>query len=194
MYIESTLPGAAMRLVLSPAFAPAHLVLIIGLAACSDAPLPVAPEKESAKTLSSSEVVDVEGAWAWSETTVIQFPSFIGEDVFGLESEGPLMFSTCQSSGTMTLSQSGASFTGTTLQSGICTTRGGQSFDIPWPSFPVSGTIHGHSLSAVVDVNCRLNASMSLEGGSAVSMTGAGGCSVPPTGLNKSLHWKATRI
>jgi hypothetical protein len=112
----------------------------------------------------------------------------------------------------MTLTQSGSSFSGTATQASECRTRGGQVFSPP--VFPpildvAEGTIEGrsvHMLFGAGDINCPYHATISMEGGQAVSLNGSGRCIEPghplsgipldppdQAGASPTINWEAVR-
>jgi len=159
---------------------------------------------------------DLSGSWTWSRVERLTMPPFVAEQVAGVMPEGPVTHARCEGSGTMTLVQSDATFTGTATQdTHICETAGGQLFQDPAASAPIvvaDGVITGTSIrflfNGPIPAPCPHHAVISsVENGIAVALTGKGRCYVPghphaegplvldppPAGTSMTTEWMATR-
>lgn len=164
------------------------VALLIG---CSDA-APTAPDLAQAQP-----VPDVSGTWEWSEVTHIRATPFAAEVVFGVTPEGPVTHFTCPSSGTLTVVQSGATFSGTSTQNpSLCTTQGGQTAPGPFPPTLdlVDGELRGRSLRFSFDAGafpCHYRGAFLA---STDEWRASGSCEVPPEfGTDKIVGFVATR-
>jgi hypothetical protein len=118
----------------------------------------------------------------------------------------------CTGSGSMTLTQAGASFSGTYVQNNNqCVTKAGQVFQDPLTFIPFSvlGEINGNSLSLFIDgpaLDCDYRAVISdTDQGVATAISGGGPCIVPghpksdvpsgppPAGTSVTLSFEAWR-
>ena len=91
---------------------------------------------------------DVSGNWMWQESNKSMVPGYVAGFV-GLEDEGPTLHVTCETHGTMSVTQSGNTFSGSAEQLQECFTQGGQGpFAIPGdPVLEISrGAITGTSI------------------------------------------------
>src|SRR5207249_2378430 len=120
-------------------------------AGCNDRQDPLAPS--SATSLSPASellpVADISGTWLWREDVIFSVAAPLTGVFFGIQPEGPITHFRCHETGTMTLTQSGSSFSGTASQASECRTRGGQVFSPP--VFPSSldvaeGRVEGRSV------------------------------------------------
>lgn len=156
---------------------------------------------------------DVSGSWNWSRVEQLTFPAWVATDIIGIQPEGPTTVARCQGSGTMSLIQADASFTGTFVQTAQeCTTQGGQAFQDPAAFVPVAideGRIRGQSIGLLLDgvvVDCLYHAVISeVQAGVALALAGVGRCIVPghpkselpldppPAGTSTTLSWEAWR-
>ena len=138
----------------------------------------------------SSSVPDVSGTWLWDGGGHITVPASVVERLFGIEPEGPITHLRCETSGTMELVQTGATFSGVaTRTAGSCTTGAGLAFVPPpaaWPtSLPVAeGQITGRGvhflLGTIAGLGCPHNGAISnVEAGRATELTANGRCIVP---------------
>lgn len=197
-------------------FAPAlaGIGLLTILAACGETP-PTAPNGDGgiapAKgTVAAGVPIDLSGAWDWYETGHLNL-SLEAAALFGVTPEGPRTQIRCESGGTMTIVQSGDTFTGTATQSSLCESNGGQVF-VPAPFPPaldiIGGRISGRHVEFLFGagpIPCPYKASARMEGGSVVALVGSGKCIVPghpqsplpvpppPTAPTKTIEWIATR-
>jgi hypothetical protein len=190
------------------------LTLAVAVAACNERQDPFAPTGRDAllQASNSAAVADISGTWLWSEEVIFSVAAPLTGVFFGIQPEGPITHFTCHDSGTMTLVQSGSSFSGTATQVSECRTRGGQVFSPPVfpPTLDVAeGTIEGRSLHMLFgagDINCPYHASISMEGGQAVRLTGSGRCIEPghplsgipldppdQAGEGPTINWEAVR-
>jgi hypothetical protein len=192
-------------------------LLLCVLAGCSAEPLGVEPDASPGPSLAgpslaaASADADISGAWNWREVVVLNLNEFAATVFFGIQPEGPQTHVRCNDSGTMTLVQTGASFTGTALQTATCETQGGQVFTPP--VFPpvvdiAEGSIRGrsmHFLFGAGDVPCPYRAEIAdVQAGVAVRLTGGGKCITPghpqsplpfdpPGASSPTVIWEATR-
>ncbi len=187
------------------------LALALVAAGCNDRQEPLAPSDGTSLLLAPAPVADISGTWLWREDVIFSVAAPTTGVFFGIEPEGPITHFRCHETGTMTLTQSGSSFSGTASQASECRTRGGQVFSPP--VFPSSldvaeGRIEGHSVHMLFgagDINCPYHATISMEAGQAVSLNGSGRCIEPghphsgiplpstgrPCGRNRPAHgWK----
>lgn len=196
-------------------FAPAlaGIGLLTILAACGEAP-PTAPNgggiAAAKATVAAGAPIDLSGAWDWHETGHLNLP-LEAAALFGVTPEGPRTQIRCESGGTMTIVQSGDTFTGTATQSSLCESNGGQVF-VPAPFPPaldiVGGRISGRHVEFLFGagpIPCPYKASTRMEAGSVVALVGSGKCIVPghpqsplpvpppPTAPTKTIEWIATR-
>lgn len=196
-------------------------MLALGLAtallpACSDLD-PTGVDPASAEMQASptgvQAVADLGGQWEWSSVEALRFPQWFAP-ILGIIAEGENTHARCQSAGTMTLAQTGATFQGTAIKTfNSCETSGGQVFVQPEINRTVeAGRISGHSIhfsfnSATVRP-CPHQAVISeLEGGLATALDGGGRCNLPghpqsespiaidppPGGTATTLSWRAWR-
>jgi hypothetical protein len=95
------------------------------VAACGEQPMePSAPDPGSAPLLATqASVPDLSGIWLWRERVSFSVSQFAATVFFGIEPEGPITHFDCMETGTMDLTQSGASFSGTAAQDSECRTR-----------------------------------------------------------------------
>jgi hypothetical protein len=181
---------------------------------CNDRQGPLAPADGASVVLASKSapLADISGTWLWNEDVIFSVAAPTTGVFFGIQPEGPITHFTCHESGTMTLTQSGSSFGGTATQASECRTRGGQVFSPP--VFPpvldvAEGSIKGrsvHMLFGAGDINCPYHATISMEGGQAVSLDGSGRCIEPghplsgipldhpdQAGAGPTINWEAVR-
>ena len=187
-------------------------LLSIVLTGCSADPLGVEPDAFLRPNMAASSApADISGTWNWHEVVVLSLSEFVATVFFGIQPEGPRTHVRCNDSGTMTLVQNGATFSGTALQTATCETRGGQVFTPP--VFPPvvdigDGTISGSSLDFLFgtgDVPCPYHASIAeVQAGVAVRLSGGGKCITPghpqspvpfepPGTASPTVLWEATR-
>jgi hypothetical protein len=190
------------------------LALALAAAGCNDRQEPLAPSDGTSLLVASESapVADLSGTWLWREDVIFSVAAPTTGVFFGIQPEGPITHFRCHESGTMTLIQSGSSFSGTASQASECRTRGGQVFSPP--VFPATldvaeGTIEGRSLHMLFgagDINCPYHATISMEGGQAVSLNGSGRCIEPghplsgipldppdQAGAGPTINWEAVR-
>lgn len=174
-----------------------------------------APAAPSALTAAAAPP-DLSGAWNWSRVEHLTLPAWVAALVVGIEPEGPITQVTCEGSGTMTIDQSGRTFSGTATQTiHGCETAGGQQFQSPGASDPIvvaDGRISGRSIhfrfESPTVKPCPHDATISeIHAGTAVALTGTGRCFVPghpksespialdppQAGTSKTVRWKAVR-
>jgi hypothetical protein len=163
----------------------------VWLAACSDGGVTdVAPTGSLLGAHGNGGAsVDLSGEWTWAESETLIIPAWAVELAFPeIEAEGSITRASCESSGTLTLVQTGNTFTGTTVRTDHeCVTSGGQIFGgdasafLPQPI--IDGEIRGrsfvmHRLATVVE--CIYHGTISgLEAGVATTLSGGGQCIVP---------------
>ena len=175
-----------------PVAACAALTVVLG--ACTDAVLtpPTAPaiRAVSASPADSglaaapaSTPVNIAGTWTWQQTTMFEALPFTAKEILGIEPEGPVTRVTCESGGTMFLTQSGASFSGSATQASTCRTQGGVVFNpvpVPFPPAPPveNGTIQGHNFRFDFS-GCPQTGAIRVANAYAVELRGTGDCSLP---------------
>lgn len=193
---------------------------VILLAGCSesgvtdpgDRVLNDAAAPASAQATAASPV-DVGGAWNWSNEEMLRFPPFVAA-MLGIAPEGRNTHARCESAGTMTLVQTGATFQGIATKTfNACETKGGQPFQQPGANFVIAdGRVAGGSVrfsfSSFFVTPCPHHAVISeVESGVAAALSGTGRCILPghprsespvaedppPGGTSKTLSWEATR-
>ncbi|WP_412069166.1 hypothetical protein [Rubrivirga sp. IMCC43871] len=170
------------------------LLLALALVAgCSDA-APTASDLADARP-----VLDVSGTWDWSEVTHIRATPFAAEAVFGVTPEGPVTRLSCPSAGTLTVTQTGETFSGTSTQApAVCTTHGGQTAPAPFPpTLDIAGEVRGRRLRFTFETGgfpCHYRGRLRASGGSPTEWRARGSCEVPPElGKDKILGFVATR-
>lgn len=199
---------------LTPTLAAGALFMV---AACGDAADPTSPaidESDHVAVLGGSSnaqaPVDISGAWDWHETGRVNL-TVEAATMFGVTPEGPRTHITCESGGTLTIVQTGDTFTGFATQSSLCESNGGQVF-VPAPFPPaldvVDGRINGRHIEFVFGagpIPCPYKASARVEGGAVAALVGTGRCIVPghpqsplpvpppPVAPTKTIRWVATR-
>lgn len=198
----------------------ALIVGIAGLTGCSESGITDAspPPSEGRgvpqpAAANAGAAVDVGGAWVFTREEQLTIPDWVAVAIFGIQPEGPVTIARCTSSGTMTLSQTDATFTGVSMRTAHqCVTRGGQPFQDPAAFAPVpitDGRIGGSAVRFLHDgplVDCEHHAVISdVQGGVAVALDGGARCVVPghpksdvpldppPAGTSKTLDWQAVR-
>lgn len=165
--------------------------------------------------VTAASVVDVSGAWNWNDVSQLTMPVFVAE-LTGIEAEGPITHAQCEANGTMTLFQTGSSFSGTAMTDfQQCVTRGGQDFSSPDAGLPkavsngrITGASVHFSFSNFLITPCPHHAVISeVQDGVAVALSGTGRCVLPghpqsespveadppPGGTSKTLRWEAVR-
>lgn len=199
----------------------AALLAIGFLASCSSEDLTGVADRAGANPseVTGASLADISGEWNWRNEEILSFPPFIAA-MLGVVPEGPEGHNTrarCESAGTMTLVQSGDTFTGTATKTfNDCETKGGQSFNQPGAFLLISdGRITGRSLQfsftgSVTVTPCPHHAVVSaVDNGVAVALSGTGRCILPDHpqsespfqqdpqtdkgGLSKTLSWEAVR-
>jgi hypothetical protein len=177
-----------------------------GLAAASALP--------ATSPANASSPSDVSGAWTWSSTAHLTAPPFVAEFIFGIPPEGPITQLRCDSSGTMTLAQTGTAFSGSATQAAICETGEGHVFVPPPAAVPPSmavadGRLTGHALQfrfVAGDLPCPSEGVITeFDQGMATAFRATGRCIIPghpqspvpldppPAGTSKTTVWTATR-
>lgn len=175
---------------------------------------PLAARESVSGPLGLAAIVDVSGIWNWSNVEELTVPVFVAE-IFGLPIEGPITHFRCESSGTMTLFQVGASFSGPVDRTTIsCLTNGGIAF-VPPPAFSPpffeieDGRIVGKSIHFVFGGAPFPTPSHGVisgtEHGTATALKATGRTIVPghpksplpqappPAGTSKMIQWEAER-
>lgn len=167
----------------------------------------------------AQSVPDVSGDdWNWSNVETLRLPREFLEGVgagLGVTPEGENTFATCESSGSMELAQSGATFWGTASRTfNLCETQGGQFFQQPQTAlFIVDGVITGngarfsHESPTVHPCPHHVVLTAIDNDGRVTTMSGTGRCILPghpqssspaalpppPGGTSKVLNWEASR-
>jgi hypothetical protein len=151
--------------------------------------------------------------WNWSNVEILAISEAVAI-LLNIPPEGALTHATCTSSGTMNLTQTGATFDGDAIRTAnSCTTKGGWPFFQPGTGFTISeGRITGgsasFSFSSPFVSPCPHHVVISTQAGRAVALSGTGHCILPghpqsdvqapfptepPRGLSKTVEWKAWR-
>jgi hypothetical protein len=152
------------------------------LSACAgDATSPVtAPQAAVGNT-----IIDVSGSWIVTESEKFLHLSQAAAGMFGLQPEGERTSLRCSATGTLTLQQTGAAFSGSYTESGQCTTAGGQQIVLQGAGDIVEGSVRGRSvhfvsLGAPGPVECPNHASIpEVSDGRALRMQGTFACIEP---------------
>lgn len=195
------------------------LVLALGsLLGCSgDGPweptLTVGEAAAEASASATAASASVAGEWTWSNVEALSIPAFLAA-ALGISPEGRNTHARCESTGTMSLVQTGSTFHGTANRTtNDCLTKGGQSFNQPGAAFVVEeGRIIGRTvhfeLNGPLVMPCPHHAVISeAESGVATALSGTGRCVLPghpqsesplfldppPGGNSKTLSWEAVR-
>jgi hypothetical protein len=175
----------------------------------------VGPAAVGASSHAQSGPPDVGGTWTWNSHEQLTVPPFVAQLIFGIQPEGPVTRIRCDTTGTLTLSQSGATFAGSATQQAVCETGKGHVFVPPPAAVPptmdvVEGRINGHSIEFVFTgglLSCPYNGVItSFANGTATGLRATGRCIVPgdprspvpldppPAGTSKTLELTATRL
>lgn len=196
-------------------FAPA--VGLALLAGCSNDAITGIPHETSTEPRVSAAahaaIQSVDGEWNWSSVEEVAFPPFLAA-MLGVVPEGHLTRARCESSGPMTLQQSGTLFEGTAEKStNICMTTGGQPFTQPATLFTITDgklagkTLHFSFSSATVTPCPHRAIVTAADAGVAVALSGKGRCILPghprsesplsldppPQGQSRTVAWEAVR-
>ena len=172
----------------------------------------VLPPTTGASELRAGEPPDMSGSWNWGNVELLRMPPAVAMMV-SVTPEGPNTQARCESSGTMTLVQSGSTFSGTASRaSNDCRTTGGQTFRQPGLELEVvdghfrGGTVRFSFNSSVVKP-CPHTATVTTDQGMAIALSGSGHCVLPghprsesplaldppPGGTSVTLSWEAVR-
>jgi hypothetical protein len=142
--------------------------------------------------------IDIAGTWSFSEEAKGLIPEEFATEFFGIQPEGRATHFICHDEGTFTIVQDGSSFTGTTEQTGICVTNGGQIItnDSPGPAPLLDGRVSGRTIhSDFSDPICPYTGVLTVESGFATAMNGTGRCGpFGPRDHFKTVTWQATRV
>lgn len=169
-------------------------------------------------TVAAQGVPDLDGNdWSWSNVEKLRLPREFLEGVgagLGINPEGENTHALCESSGSMTLLQAGATFEGQALkESNVCETTGGQMFQQPGVAFQIAnGRINGNSAhfsfhSPTVKPCPHQVVITDIDNGRVTGLSGTGRCILPghpqsespfvqdppPGGTSKTLNWEASR-
>jgi hypothetical protein len=206
-----------------PIFLLSSSIVTLLLAACSggdrapfesSANYPTAPSASLA--VAASSVPDVSGAWLWAAAGQLTVPASVVQRLFGIAPEGPITHLRCESSGTMQLSQTGATFSGSATRTAVtCETGQGHVFAPPVMAFPNSlpvadGAITGRAIhfliGSVAGLGCPHNGAITtLDSGTATTLRATGRCIIPghpqspapvdppPSGTSHDTSFVATR-
>jgi hypothetical protein len=142
--------------------------------------------------------IDIGGTWNFTETVKAQIPVEVIEQ-FGLpiEPEGRVTHLTCHNSGVAQFVQTGSKLTGT--QQGLvseCVTQGGQVLEGLFAgTFQITGQINGRSVHLEdPSANCPASLVISLQDGTATSMSGRAMChDLLPGGVLNTVTTEYTR-
>lgn len=140
--------------------------------------------------IATSPVPDVSGSWNWSASGHLTVPSTDVERLFGIPPEGPITHLRCESTGTMELSQAGATFGGSATRTTIsCETGRGRVFVPPTTAFPntlpvAEGLITGRAvhflIGAVAGLGCpHQGAIQDVVEGVGLELRATGRCIIP---------------
>lgn len=166
--------------------------------------------------IATSAVPDVSGSWNWSASGHLTVPATDVERLLGILPEGPITHLRCETTGTMELSQAGATFSGmATRNAGRCETGGGVVLERPTALFPntlpvAEGLITGRGvhflLGAVAGLGCPHNGAIQdVVEGAATELRATGRCIIPghpqspvprdppPAGTSHDTSFVATR-
>jgi hypothetical protein len=166
--------------------------------------------------IATSLVPDVSGSWNWSGSGHLTVPATEVERLLGILPEGPITHLRCEATGTMELSQTGATFSGVaTRNAGQCETGGGRVLELPAATFPntlpvAEGLITGRAvhflLGAVAGLGCPHNGAIQdVVDGAATELRATGRCIIPgnpqspvprdppPAGTSHDTSFVATR-
>ena len=166
--------------------------------------------------IATSAVPDVSGSWNWSASGHLTVPATEVERLLGILPEGPITHLRCAATGTMELSQAGATFSGmATRNAGRCETGGGVVLERPTALFPntlpvAEGLITGRGvhflLGAVAGLGCPHNGAIQdVVEGAATALRATGRCIIPghpqspvprdppPAGTSHDTSFVATR-
>jgi hypothetical protein len=184
-------------------------LLIPLIAACGDsvitAPGSDAPNEPAFGLVGGA--IDLNGTWDWTETTVIKTQAWAVPLFFGVQAEGPITHITCQAQGTLSLTQNGSTFSGSSTQSGSCETKGGQPVLAPFPPTLdlIDGQIIGRSYRFTWDAGpfplgghifCPNHGAIRVKDGAATELRGSGDCLLPNEkdfGHDFTKHFRASR-
>ena len=153
--------------------------------------------------------IDVSGEWELSGEYFVYLLEWAAP-FFGFQPEGTRTHLRCHYTGTLTLAQTGSTFSGTYTEDGVCESAGGQVGPVVVTGEIANGTIRGRSIQYSLlelggpPVECPQHGAIEVENGVAVRLHGSGSCiepghprsplDVPPprAGANRTL-WEATR-
>lgn len=193
-----------------------HVTAAIALAllgGCAGDDITGTPSIAPLTALVPTGTADVSGAWLWSNAEEVSFPRFLAM-LLGVVPEGDLTHGRCESAGSMTLNQAGATFDGTAMRLlNSCITEGGQPFSQPGTAFDITdGRITGASIrfsfASETVTPCPHHARITaLHDGAAVALSGKGRCILPghprsesplqadppPQGRSRTTLWEAVR-
>ena len=198
----------------------------IAMVGCQDVRQPLAPTRslgpsgsataelgtQNATVQSPQNVgpaLDVSGEWELSGEYFVYLLEWAAP-LFGFQPEGTRTRLQCRYTGTLTLAQTGSTFSGTYTEDGVCESAGGQVGSVVVGGEIVDGTIRGRSIQYSLlelggpPVECPQHGAIEVENGVAVRLHGSGSCiepghprsplDLPPprAGANRTL-WEATR-
>jgi len=169
----------------------AGLAAGLALAGCHELAAPASPASVSGAGTAAVPPAphDIDGVWTYTEETQLTFPGALAADL-GAASEGPVLHVRCTSpDGQLTLTQTGATFTGTLqYQTAVCRTQGGQAVPPPWPlpyRAVLSGEITGRALHIEQyddppgppdAVRCPKNGRLTVQEGLVTQLSTTGRC------------------
>jgi hypothetical protein len=169
----------------------------------------------SVTTLQYGSTPTLTGEWSWSRVENVRMPYELADMIPNVDPEGPMTQARCEGSGTMMLTQTGTTFSGTAAQSlNQCVTQGGQQFTPPGSDLliMVDGRIRGASIqfsfaNAFLTPCPHAGVISVVEDGLAQTLTATGRCFVPghpqsespipadpPLSGSKTLNWEAVRL
>lgn len=184
------------------------------LVRCSDEGPLATPFSDGQSLEGAGAVADIGGSWDWSNLEQLTLPVFVAE-MFNIPVEGPITHVRCESSGTMEITQIGASFSGSLVrEAATCETNGGFDF-VPPPDFSpssldlVDGSIRGRSIRFTTVGGPLFSpyhgVLSAIESGVATAMKATARTIVPghpkspvpldppPAGTSKTISWEAER-
>lgn len=171
----------------------------------TEATSPTSQSAEPSPTSQSAEPANLAGPWEWTHSTVFVLPAGVAAAVLPPQGAahvtGPVAHIDCTVSGTMFITQSGSTFSGTATQSSSCRVRtGGPAFAWPFvyqPAFNVDdGRVMGHAFQFKVLPLCQNRGAARVAGGVTVSWRATGKCDPPipdHPAVGKTKTWEAWR-
>jgi hypothetical protein len=157
---------------------PVALALAL-LAGCADSA--TGPSTTPRAAADASDPVDITGTWSYHEDA-----TFL---IYG-DHSGAVVFR-CSSDGVYTFAQTGETFTGSYVQTGLCTGSDGSSFPNDFDGVGVSGTVSAQQLQFDTADGCTYEGA--VRGATDDAMGGAARCGGAAFGGTYRATWSATR-